>query len=97
MIEVPAKIWRPKVVSRYRIPEYYGEDIDSILDYGQYGKCLYRTKLSWDEGATRDDKIIFDDELHSAELKKDLTFGENVDLHTRGIVTAIIKSIGIAL
>ena len=57
MIEVPAKIWRPKVVSRYRIPEYYGEDIDSILDYSQYGKCLYRTKLSWDEGATRDDKL----------------------------------------
>ena len=45
LIEIPAKIWRPKAVSCYRILEYYGEDIDIILDYGQYGNCLYRTKL----------------------------------------------------
>ena len=91
MIEVLAKIWRPKVVSWYRIPEYYGEDIDSILDYGQYGNCLYRTNLSWDEGVNRDNIIIFDDKLHSTELMKHLKFGENVDLHTRGVITSIIE------
>ena len=92
MIEVPAKIWRPKVVSRYCIPEYYGKDIDSILYYGQYGNCLYHTNLSWDEGTTCDDRILFDDELNSTELNKDLKSGEKVDLHNRGL-----KKNGIAL
>lgn len=45
MIEVPAKIWRPKVISRYTVPDYEGEDIDDILDYKQYGRCVYKTKL----------------------------------------------------
>ena len=58
IIEVPAKIWRYKVISRYRIPKYYGEDIDSILEYGQYGKCVYYRKLTWDEGAPQDDKLF---------------------------------------
>ena len=45
MIEVPAKIWRPKVVSKYTTPEYYSDDLDSILDYAQYGNCVYTSKL----------------------------------------------------
>ena len=91
LIEVPATIWRPKVINRDCIPEYYGEDIDSILDYGQYGNYLYGTNVSWDEGVTRDDIIAFDDKLNSTELMKGLKFGGTVDLHTRGVVTSIIK------
>ena len=29
--------------------------------------------------------------MHSAELEKDLKFGDNVDLHTREVVTSIIN------
>ena len=69
LIEVPAKIWRPKVISRYTIPEYLGEDIDSILDYSQYGKCVYKTKLAWENNNHRTDTISYNESLHSSELK----------------------------
>ena len=47
MIEAPAKIWRPKVASRYTVPDYGDEDIDDIPDYKQYGICVYKTTLKW--------------------------------------------------
>ena len=59
MIEVPAKNWRPKVISRYTIPDYEGKDINDILDYKQYGRCVYRNKLEWLDTSSRTDVIIF--------------------------------------
>ena len=32
VIEVPEKVWRPKVVSRYTTPEFHGDDVDGSLD-----------------------------------------------------------------
>ena len=58
-IEVPAKIWRPKVVSKYTTPEYYGADIDNILDYAQFGNCVYRSNLTWENNSERTDIIIY--------------------------------------
>ena len=49
MIEVPPKIWRPKVVSRYTTPLLDDDDIGDILDYGQYGKCVYKPDFDWSE------------------------------------------------
>ena len=65
MIEVPAKIWRPKVVSRYTVPEYHGDDVNGILDYGQFGKCLYKNNLSWSDDSGREDIISFDCQVHN--------------------------------
>ena len=70
MIEVPPKIWRPKVVNRYTTPLLDDEDVDDILDYSQYGKCVYKPDLSWSEGATRNDLISYDYSVHADELKK---------------------------
>ena len=72
MIEVPAKIWRPKVVSRYTVPDYEGEDIDDILDYKQYGRCVYNNTLKWSDNSSRTDIVLFNEKVHSAELNKDL-------------------------
>ena len=44
MIEVPAKNWRPKVVSKYTTPNLDDKDINDLLDYGQYGNCVYKPK-----------------------------------------------------
>ena len=49
MIEVPAKIWRPKVVSKYTTPNLNNTDINDILDYGKYSKCMYKPKLDCSE------------------------------------------------
>ena len=69
MIEVPAKIWRPKAISRYTTPEYHGDDVDGILDYGQFGKCAYRNNLSWSDDSGCDNIISFDCRAHDVELK----------------------------
>jgi len=88
---VPPKIWRPKVPSKYTVPEYVDDDIDNILDYSQYGNCVYRPKLNWIDKNTRDDIIHYKDELHYEELVSNLRFDESVDEKDRTAVTKIIK------
>ena len=90
MIEVPPKIWRPKVVNRYTTPLLDDEDVDDILDYSQYGKCVYKPDLSWSEGATRNDLISYYYAVHADELKKDLKFDPSVDDITRKLIPEII-------
>ena len=92
MIEVPAKIWRPKVVSKYTIPDYEGEDVNDILDYKQYGRCVYRNKLTWSNTSIRTDVILFDEVKHSAELKKDLKFDKDLDKETEIAITNMVKN-----
>ena len=92
MIEVPAKVWRPKVVSRYTVPDYEGEDIDDILDYKQYGRCLYRNKLFWNNNYIRTDVITFDPREHTAELEKDLKFDKDISPRLKEAVTTVVKN-----
>ena len=90
MIEVSAKIWRTKVVSKYKTPNLGNTYVDKILDYGQYGKCLYKPKLDWNDGSKRHDIIIYDANNHVDDLTKDLKFDISVDKETRAAVTSII-------
>ena len=90
MIEVPTKNWRPKVISKYIVPTYCNEYIDSILDYRQYGKCLYRTDISWNKGSILDDIIPFDAACYTFELDKDLSFDDLIDEPTKDAVKDII-------
>lgn len=53
MIKVPAKISRPKGVSKHAIPDYCGKAIDIILVYAQCGKYLYMT-LPWTDNSHYD-------------------------------------------
>ena len=91
MIEVPAKIWRPKVISRYTVPDYEGENIDDILDYKQYGRCVYRNKLEWSDDSNRTDIILFIDDIHSKELNKDLKLDKDLDPMTGIVIRIIVK------
>ena len=79
------------MVSRYTIPEYLGEDIDSILDYGQYGKYLYRTKLVWKTDSNREDIILYSKFINSKELESDLSFDLTIYKESKDITTSIIK------
>ena len=67
MIEV---ICHPKVVSQYKIPEYYDDDIDDLLDYGQYGNCVYKNNLAWSDNSSRNDTISYNKAKHWDGLKK---------------------------
>lgn len=68
MIEVPTKIQLPKVVNKYITPKLEDQSIDDLMDYGQYGNCLYKPKLEWSDDSQRQDIIHFNDTLPSIEL-----------------------------
>ena len=91
MIEVPQKIWRPRVISKYTTPEFDDDNTDDILDYGQYGKCVYKRNTEWFNNLNRQDIIIYDDAKHASELENDLKFDDSVDSDMRSKVTDIIK------
>ena len=49
-------------------------NIDSILYYSQYENVIYRKNMTWEDNSQRDNIIIFDDTLYSAERGKKITF-----------------------
>ena len=91
-IVVPETKWRPKLVSKYTIPEYYDKYIDSILDYVQYGKFVYKTDLPWLDNKKRMNSIIFHKDIHSTELDKDLSVDISVNLMIQTSITNIITN-----
>ena len=89
IIEVPPKIWRPKVESRYRMPEYATDINEGAWDFSNYGKTVFKPKLDWQD-TQRDDLINFQDS-HQDELEADLRMGTGVDKETKEEIVNIIK------
>ena len=58
-IEVPPKIWSPKVISRYQMLTYTNID-DGVLEFESYGKYMFWPKNNWNAGE-RTDIIVFDE------------------------------------
>ena len=56
------------MISRYTTPDYDDGELDDMLNYSQYGKCMYKTKVTWDSGVERMDRILFDESEHQKEL-----------------------------
>ena len=61
------------------------------MDYGQFGKCIFKSNLSWTDDSGREDIIFFDCHAHHAELQKGLRFDDSIDENTRGAIVNIIK------
>ena len=91
MIEVPAKVWRPKVICRYRTPDFLEDDTDGILDYSQYRSCFYRHNLSWIDKSSQQDIIVFDRDLYQAKLDKDSSIDNSISTDIKASITTIIK------
>ena len=72
-------------------PHLDDKDIYDLLDYGQYRNYVYKPKLKWCGGFTRNDVIIYDKVIHVSELTKDLHFDNSVDTTTRATTTDIIE------
>ena len=79
------------MISRYTTPDYDNGVLDDLLDYSQYGKCMYKSEVTWESGPARVDRILFNESDHLQELQKDLRFGTAVDSSTQLAVTDIIK------
>ena len=65
------------------------DDVGDILDYSQYGKCVYKPDLDWSKGVARNDLITYDCDTNTAELKTYLQFDPSVDAITRKLITEI--------
>ena len=71
--------------------DYRGEDIDDIIDYKQYGCCVYKNKLKWSDTSSRTDIILFNEDAHSVESNKDLKFDTDLYPKTKEAVTKFVK------
>ena len=85
------------MVSKYTTPDYDDNDLDDILDYSKFGRCVYRTDIKWDLGAERMDRIFFNDKEHAKEFKKYLKFSPSICDQSKQQVLSVIKNIRIAL
>ena len=84
------KIWRPTVISKYTTPNLDDKDINDILYYRQYGKCVCKPDLDWNDDSTRVDIITYNKTTHAAELEKDLSFDTSVKTTTRKSIASIV-------
>ena len=67
VIDVPRKIWRPKIKCRYK-PPLYNKDVDEgIFLFESLGAAVFRPK-PWEPGK-RTDFILFNKNLHSKEFE----------------------------
>ena len=73
MIEVPPKIWKPKIINQFKMPTYNDVD-DGIFQFQSFGNCVYRTNKCW-QGRDQDDLIKFDDPTDCKDLERDLHIG----------------------
>ena len=77
-IELPNKVWRPKVPNKY-VPLDYSDNIDDgIFDYTVYGKTVLRPKDKWNH---RDhvDIIEYEHKRDNEELIEGLKIGKSVN------------------
>jgi len=89
IIEVPPKIWWPKVESRYRMPEYASDINHGAWGFSNYGKSVYRPKLDWQD--KQGDDVIDFQESYQAKLDKDLRMGKGVDDVMKQEIMSLIK------
>ena len=90
MIKLPPKIWRPKVVSKYTIPDLCTNINEGAFDFGQFGKCFYRPPSRW-KNFVCSDIIPFNDAIDMAELNRDLRIGDEVNSTLRDSITDTIR------
>ena len=91
VIEVPPKVWRPKMLNKYKPIEYSDDIDDGVFDFETYGRAVFRPKTRWTPGDSRDDIIEFIAEKHSEELTKNFKVGENVSQEVKERLITIIK------
>ena len=86
VIDVPWKIWRPKVRSTYK-PSLFNKDIDEgVFIFESLGNAIFRPK-PWKPGI-RNDVILYDKRLHTKEFS---AFKINID--SAGALLPTLKQI----
>ena len=91
VINVPTKIWRPKMVNKYKPPDYNNDIDEGIFEFAEEGRCVYRPLITPWTDSIRDDIILFDQNKHSKELEKIIRIGQLASEETRGNIINMVK------
>ena len=67
VIEIPRKVWLPKVKNEFRPEPRYSDVDEGYFIFERYGKAVFRSK-PWKPGY-RDDIIMFNEEIHGKDFK----------------------------
>ena len=93
VINVPPKIWRPRMRSSYRPPADSNnlQDIDdSIFYFEKLGKCVIKHKQKFRE-SDRNDIILYNDSKHEEELNSNFKIGKSASVNLEQRIKRIIK------
>ena len=91
MIEIPPKIWRPKVLSRWKPVELADDIDDGIFDYTSYGgNCVFRPSSSSPVVPVRDDIILFDPLVDDAEFNKTFSLDPSIPSELKQHIKSIV-------
>ena len=92
IINVPTKIWRPKVINRYTPPDYNTDIDEGIFEYASFGNCVYNPcpNTPW-EDHSRTDIIEFDPTWDTDELHKHFNIGTSISPPIKQKIIDMIK------
>lgn len=86
VIDMPKKIWRPKVKSRYK-PPLYNKDVDEgMFLFDSLGAAVFRPD-PWESGM-QTDFVMFDEDLHGKKFNS-----ANINLDGVGVLLPTLKQI----
>ena len=89
VIEVPPKIWSPKVQNKYTPPDYAIDINHGVFDFDFYGKTVFCPKQIWKK-IQQNYLIPFTKDLHQKELQKNLHVRLDLDSKTCARVTNFV-------
>jgi hypothetical protein len=92
VIEVPAKLWRPKPTDKYK-PMDYADDVDgNVFVFERFGKSMRRQKNPFVQTRDIQDIQVWDALRDQAEFDENFKIDPNIDEDIRTSVTDIIQT-----
>lgn len=94
MIDLPPKIWQPKVKSKFKPDPAPLPDIDEgVFIFEKLGQCVFKQHEKW-KNSERTDLIFFNPEKDTEELMANFKYGDkdnNLGDDTKSRILDIIK------
>ena len=91
VITIPTKIWRTKPIDRFIPLSPYPDVDDDLYLSPAYGLAIRRTKETPPPPSTRDDLILWDEDIHLSRLQTHLPLRDDMDSTVRHAILRVIK------
>ena len=81
LINIPPKVWRPKVINRYIHTDYSSDIDEAVFDCKCYGKVVFRPIIQWKD-TDRQDLISYQEDKNRKELQAHIAIGKTLVIIT---------------